>query len=39
MDVLITIKDITPMRQLEDRIKQREKLAALGQMIAGWRTS
>ncbi len=35
MDVLITIKDITPMRQLEDRIKQREKLAALGQMIAG----
>ena len=35
VDVLVTIKDITPMRQLEVRIKQREKLAALGQMIAG----
>lgn len=34
-DILVVIKDITPMRQLENRIKQREKLASLGQMIAG----
>ncbi|MFZ9858013.1 MAG: ATP-binding protein [Roseiflexaceae bacterium] len=31
---LFVIKDITPMRQLENRIKQREKLALIGQMIA-----
>jgi PAS domain S-box-containing protein len=34
-DILLVIKDITPMRQLENRIKQREKLVSLGQMIAG----
>jgi PAS domain S-box-containing protein len=34
-DILVVIKDITPMRQLENRIKQREKLVSLGQMIAG----
>lgn len=34
-DILLFIKDITPMRQLENRIKQREKLVSLGQMIAG----
>jgi PAS domain S-box-containing protein len=34
-DILLVIKDITPMRQLENRIKQREKFVSLGQMIAG----
>ncbi len=33
-EILFVIKDITPMRQLENRIKQREKLALIGQMIA-----
>jgi PAS domain S-box-containing protein len=33
-EVLLSIRDITPMRMLESRIKQREKLALLGQMIA-----
>jgi PAS domain S-box-containing protein len=33
-DLLFVVKDITPMRQLENRIKQREKLALIGQMIA-----
>ncbi|MBM4412454.1 MAG: PAS domain S-box protein [Chloroflexi bacterium] len=33
-DILFVIKDITLMRQLENRIKQREKLALIGQMIA-----
>jgi signal transduction histidine kinase len=33
-EVLLSIRDITPMRRLENRIKQREKLALLGQMIA-----
>ncbi len=33
-EVLLSIRDITPMRLLENRIKQREKLALLGQMIA-----
>lgn len=33
-DLLFVLKDITPMRQLENRIKQREKLALIGQMIA-----
>jgi signal transduction histidine kinase len=31
----VVIKDITPMRQLENRVKQREKLVSLGQIIAG----
>jgi signal transduction histidine kinase len=33
-NILFVVKDITPMRQLENRIKQREKLALIGQMIA-----
>ena len=33
-EILLSIRDITPMRRLENRIKQREKLALLGQMIA-----
>ena len=33
-EVLLSIRDITPMRILENRIQQREKLALLGQMIA-----
>ncbi len=33
-ELLFVVKDITPMRQLENRIKQREKLALIGQMIA-----
>lgn len=33
-EFLFVVKDITPMRQLENRIKQREKLALIGQMIA-----
>lgn len=33
-EILFVVKDITHMRQLENRIKQREKLALIGQMIA-----
>lgn len=34
-EILVVIKDITPMRQLEQNIKQREKFVSIGQMIAG----
>lgn len=34
-EVLVVIKDVTELRQLEAQVRQHEKLAALGRLVAG----
>ena len=34
-EVLVVIKDVTELRQLEEQVRQHEKLAALGRLVAG----
>jgi len=34
-EVLVVIKDVTELRRLEEQVRQHEKLAALGRLVAG----